>query len=246
MFQVLEHTKNTITLSYKSPNGEMGFPGNLNLFVCYKLRSNNTLDITYEALTDEETPINITNHTYWNLNGTESIDKLNSALKQKLQVNSSYILESDDTRLPTGKFINISNTENDLRKNNSNCTNLSKNIKTDFLRKTEGYDHVYKFKNNPKYAKAFLESSDNKISLTVYSDYEAMQVYTGNYIPHIPSRIDGIFLENYQGIALEPEFYPNILSGKFSKKMYQKAILKPNQKFKKHISFAIKINKKIA
>jgi aldose 1-epimerase len=95
----LDNEKNSITLNCLSPSGDEGYPGNLSVKVTYTLTPENVLKIEYSAITDKATPVNITNHTYFNLNGNGSLSD------HLLEVNAANILEADEKLRPTGEFV---------------------------------------------------------------------------------------------------------------------------------------------
>lgn len=203
-FKIEGQSENTVTLSIHSDDGDMGFPGNFDLVVDYKLTENNELLVHYNASCDKECPACITNHAYFNLNGYNS-----SILNHKLQLNSDVFMELDDLSIPTGKIVDVANTAFDFRER--------KTIGQDFLKHenmiaAKGYDHPYiiTVPEDEPFAKVW--SDDDKLSLEIYTDYPAFQFYSGNYIHagnDIIARDDKKVYENQSGLCLEPEFYPD-------------------------------------
>lgn len=159
-----------ITFILFSENGDQGFPGNLNVKVCYTLTSENELRIDYWAKSDSLCPINMCNHTYFNL-GSSSINKL------KLTVNANHYLPVDNANIPLGeiRFLppELDLTHEQLLKLKLNILDL---------------DHCYVLKKNTSFA-AKLSAEEQGISLLVKTDQEAMQVYSGNYLPKKHSAI---------------------------------------------------------
>ena len=98
-------------LSYFSKDGEENYPGNLNVNVYYSLSDENELKIEYYATTDEDTIVNLTNHSYFNLGGESSED----ILSEKLLINSDKFTVTDSESIPTGELRDVSNTPMDFR-----------------------------------------------------------------------------------------------------------------------------------
>ena len=101
---------NKIVFTYKSKDGEEFFPGNVDVKVTYEWTENNTLTIDYYATSDEDTVINLTNHTYFNLNGVGN----NDILEHTLKINSSFYLPTDETLVPTGEYASVKGTPMDF------------------------------------------------------------------------------------------------------------------------------------
>ena len=103
-------TGSGVLFTRTSPDGEQGFPGTVNLEVLYLLNDNNELTMRYRAKTDADTPINLTNHSYFNLKGAGNGD----ILDQELSINASSYLEVDNQLIPTGKLISVKGTPFDF------------------------------------------------------------------------------------------------------------------------------------
>ncbi len=104
------HKENSIALSYSSPDGEEGYPGNLKVFVQYTLTDKNEMKIKYTATTDQPTIINLTNHAYFNLNGSGSINN------HLLTINADYYTPINEVLIPTGNIETVKETPFDLEK----------------------------------------------------------------------------------------------------------------------------------
>lgn len=197
--------ENSLTLTLHSPDGDQGFPGNFDLTVVFTVTEDNMLKMEYEATCDQECPASLTNHAYFNLNGVNS-----SILGHTLQIDAQGVMELDEGSIPTGKILNLDDNEAfDFRK--------PKLIGKDFMnhgqmKLTLGYDHPYLIKGDLSQPFAKVLSDDGKVQLEVFTDYPAVQFYSGNYVhagTPIIARDDGKEYQNQSGLCLEPEYYPD-------------------------------------
>ncbi|MGN1392996.1 MAG: aldose epimerase family protein [Succinivibrionaceae bacterium] len=206
-FKIVYKDYNNITLSLLSPDGDQGFQGNLQLFVRYSLNDDNELTISYEATSDKLTPINITNHSYWNLNTPDDCGltaDTQTILNHKLRVNSSKMLAIDSEGIPTS-FVDITNTDFDF----TSYQTISNILKKSSFTNTQGIDHPFVIEKNLNTPCAELLSDDDLVKLEVYSNYPSIQVYSGNCSQNQPSRNKNKKYQNHAGFAIEPEYYPN-------------------------------------
>lgn len=167
----VEEIENGISLSLLSPDGEEGYPGNLSVRVCYTLEEK-TLKIAYEAVSDKDTAVNLTNHSYFNLDGIGG-----TVLDHKLYIPSYFISECDANHIPTGKHLPCWGTALDF--------NLAKPIGQDIdkphpqLTPWGGYDNNYILrKGDGLQMVAFIEGK--KLQMEVLSDAPCLQLYTAN------------------------------------------------------------------
>ncbi len=194
---------NVLLLTRLSPDGEEGYPGNLQVTVAYNLSDSNALHIRYEATSDKDTIINLTNHTYFNLNGHNS----GSVLGHSLKINSDEITENDSQCLPNGKFLSVEGTPFDFRKPKT----LGEEIEKDHpqIVNGHGYDHnfVLGSENTLKYV-ATLAGELSGMKMEVYTDQPGIQLYSGNFISEQRGK-SGAFYNARQAICLETQGYPN-------------------------------------
>lgn len=209
----------SVTLLLVSPNNDQGFPGTLNISVTYQLSADNKLSIQYSADTDLATPINMTNHAYFNL-GEQNCEALT------LQMHSATYLESDSANIPTGNIIPVDDTDYNFmlpviighRQNNT--------IDKSLIEK-KGYDHCFVLDNTPfEQPKAILTSAKNQVSLSIYTDQPTIQLYTGFYL--------GSKFRSYQGLCLEAQNYPNAINVKH----FPNCALRPREQYLREIIFA--------
>jgi aldose 1-epimerase len=215
-------TNNSVTLLLLSVDGDQGFPGTLNISVTYQLSADNKLSIKYLGNTDLATPINLTNHTYFNL-GEKDCQSL------YLQMRSSAFLETDAANIPTGNIVSAARSDYDFREPAS-IGKRQRNSQDESLKTKNGYDHCFVLDNSPfEQAKATLTSMENQISLSVYTDQPAIQLYTGFYL-------SGKF-SAYQGLCLEAQNYTDADNNKH----FPTNVLKENQQYQRTIVFEFSV-----
>lgn len=182
-----------LKLSYSSPDGEENFPGNLLTEVIYKLTDENELQIHYKAVTDKITPINLTQHSYFNLS-----NKFENVLDHQLQVDTQYILETDDLLIPSGKLYDIRNTLFDFR--------TKKTLEMD-IEDIENYDDCFAFGDSTEMPRKVAELTDknDEVTMEIATTFPGLQVYTGKYITAGKNNQFGPF----SGVALEAQGYPD-------------------------------------
>ena len=186
-FENYNEETNTLTFSYVSKANEF-YPGDVTIEVGYTLTNENELNIKYKATTTEDTLLNLTNHAYFNLDGISG-----NTLDQKLQINAEKFLELDDENIPTGNFIPMENHAFDFRN--------SKNV-------VAGIDHCFVLKNNTEPA-AILESVKNGITMKVYTDQPAVQIYVGGKTSDELQNKESVEYHTESGICFETQVFPD-------------------------------------
>lgn len=228
----------TLQLTILSKDGDNNFPGNVKASVTYTLKSNNSLDIAYRATTDKETVINMTNHSYFNLNGDPSKDVENCIL----YINADKYTPSDSTFMTTGEIAKVDNTPMDFRK----PTEIGKNVNNfsfDQIKNAMGIDHnwclnTYKNgKGDDTKVAASLYSPKTGIMLEVYTNEPGIQVYTGNFLNGKVKGKKGIAYNKHASCCLETQKYPDTPN----KKDWPTANLKPGEEYYSHCVFKFNI-----
>ncbi|ADH61401.1 Aldose 1-epimerase [Thermoanaerobacter mathranii subsp. mathranii str. A3] len=192
-----------IQFSYLSVNGEEGYPGNVEIKVTYSLNNDNEFSISYEAISDQDTIFNITNHTYFNLSGNLKRDILNHVLKIK----SDQFLELDEELIPTGVILDVTNTPFDLREGKRIKEGIkSSHPQTKVAR--GGYDHPF-ILNTHHDEEIMLWDLESGRTLTIETDEPGVVVYTGNQLKE--NDMYGISLRKYLGICLETQGFPDAI-----------------------------------
>ena len=169
----------SLTLSYTSPDGEEGYPGELKVTVTYKLSRDNGLSLNYRAVTNKKTVVNLTNHTYFNLAGYDS----GNVLGHELWLDADSFLPTDSTLIPTGEIRSVKGTPFDFT--------VAKELGRDFYADYEplgiagGYDHCLNFtggRSDVPIKRAELYDSKSGRVMEVYTDMPSVQLYTGNFL----------------------------------------------------------------
>lgn len=181
-----------------SPAGEQGFPGNLDLRVSYSLTAKNDIILRYSVKTDEPTPVNLTNHTYFNLAGHDA----GSVLDHKVQLFADRYVPVDADAIPISDAIDVAGTPFDFRS--------PKAIGKDIASVPGGFDHNWEINRagdalNPV---AGVYEPISGRTLTVYSTQPGVQFYTGNYLSNLIGK-DGAIYEKHGGLCLETQHFPD-------------------------------------
>ncbi|GAA4089728.1 aldose epimerase family protein [Mucilaginibacter panaciglaebae] len=206
-----------LKLTYFSKDGEMGYPGNLNVTVIYTLTNNNELKLNYSATTDKATPIVLTNHTYFNLAGnTEKVSGW------QLSILADQYLEADKDVMPSGRLLDVKGTPYDFTE--------PKEIGKDIAVTGNGYDLSYALRNKSgklALAATAYEPTSGRV-MQVYTTEPGLVVYTGN---HFSERIvgrGGQHFTKWGALCLETQHYPDSPNHA----NFPNVILRPGQIFK--------------
>lgn len=205
IFSAKQIDPTTIEFSLFSPDGEMNFPGNVKAKVIYRLTDDNAIDIQYEATTDAETVINMTNHSYFNLNG----DPSQPITDNILYLNADKFTPVDSTFMTTGEIASVFETPMDF----TEPTAIGARIDDDNqqLKNGHGYDHNWVLNTNGDVntLAASVTSPVTGIVLEVYTDQPGIQIYTGNFLDGTVTGKKGITYPRRSAICLETQVYPD-------------------------------------
>ena len=196
-----------VTFFCKSAHLEEGYPGNLKVSVTYQLTEKNEVKITYKATTNATTPINLTNHAYFNLNGCDSV------IDHKLKLNSAQYLEVNEQLIPSGKLIDSKNTRFDFNEE-------SVIGRQDF----EGFDDSFVL--GEESLKATLTAPKTGIQMKVYSNQPASVIYTPVLLNGLPFK-NGVSYSKFSAICFETQNFPDAPNNA----NFPSSILEPNEEY---------------
>ena len=223
-----------LELTYLSKDGEEGFPGNITCKVLMTLTDDNAIDIRYEAETDQPTIVNMTNQSYFNLDGDAG-----SNSDHLLTIDADYYTPVDSTFMTTGEIAPVEGTPMDFR----TATPVGARIDDfDFvqLKNGNGYDHnwVLNTQRDITHKCVTLESPKTGIVLDVYTNEPGIQVYAGNFLDGTIMGKKGIVYNQRASVCLETQKYPDTPN----KPDWPSAVLRPGEKYNSHCVFKFSIN----
>lgn len=194
----------SVTFAYRSPAGECGFPGNVDVEVTETLTADNALIIEYAAETDAETPLNLTNHSFFNITGNPEQD----ILSLEMQLDADFITEADDGLIPTGKLLPVEGTPFDFRK--PKTIGLDIHAQDHLLKQCGGYDHNFVLTKSDGMRKAgeIYDAASGRRML-VFTDLPGIQIYTANSFGPGVKGNGGAELKPHCAVCMETQFYPD-------------------------------------
>lgn len=217
----------SLQLSYVSSDGEEGYPGNLQVTVTYRLTDDNDLRIDFEATTDQATPVNLTAHSYFNLTGDPSKD----ILDHQLLLHAGNFTPVNSQLIPTGEIASVENTPfdfTDLHTIGSRISEVEGGYDHNFVLDKEGAEETIA-------AELVDEQSGRK--LTVLTTEPGIQFYSGNFLDGSLVNENGIQLEQYSGLCLEPQHFPNSPN----EPEFPSTILQPGETFSSAIVYRFSV-----
>lgn len=200
LWQVESWEESSITFRLESPNGDQGFPGNAQICVTYTLESGGALCLTYDAVCDQDTVFNMTNHAYFNLAGH---DHPQSAMDQVLTIPARSFIVSDAYTVPTGELRSVVNTPLDFRAPKPIGSRVDEDYET--LKLQRGYDHTFEVFTEPA---AILTDPVSGRTMAVVTDCPGIHLYSGNYLNNEAGK-DGVTYSRRSGVCLETQFWPD-------------------------------------
>lgn len=193
------HSDSTLELHYLSEDGEEGYPGNLDITVTYTVTEENELKIDYQATTDKLTPVNLTNHSYFNLSG----DPATQILDHKLQIDASHYTPVNSQLIPTGKIAPVEGTPFDFTEPHEIGSRIEE--------VPGGYDHNFVIDDHTGELKniATLVDPETGRKLEVITTEPGIQFYSGNFLDGSLTGSDGTAFIKYSALCLETQHFPD-------------------------------------
>ena len=199
IWETEEVTETSVRFKLHSPDGDQGYPGTADIYVTYSLDKDDKLDIFYEALSDKDTILNMTNHSYFNLSGSSD----NTIYKDILKIDSDYLIGIDKNSIPC-ETINLDNNIFNFKE----AKKLEEFFKANDKQKTianNGIDHPYIF--NEKIGKLEIKNIKSGIKMSVETNNPAVVIYTANYLQDIG-------FKKHSAICFETQEVPNLYRDK--------------------------------
>lgn len=217
---VVQADSRSVTLAVIAGDGEDGFPGRLTTTVTYRLLEPATLQIVYSATTDKATPINLTNHAYFNLDGRGDV------LQQRLALNADFFTPTDADLIPTGEIRSVAGTPWDFR------------VERPFLFEKDGapfhYDGNVVLRASGVLAQAArATSSSGDVTMEVWTDQPGLQVFDAATLDVSAPGLDGERLSPRSGFCLEPQVFPDSVN----KSHFPNAVLRPGEVYTHHTEY---------
>ena len=227
----------TLKLTLVSPDGDNNFPGEVTAVVTYTLTADNALDIKMEATTNKPTIVNMTNHSYFNLNGTPT----EPAMDMELYINADTFTPADSTFMPTGEICEVTGTPMDFRTPHA----IQDSLRMDFeqVKFGNGFDHnwILNTKGDDTQVCASLYSPKTGILLETFTNEPGIQVYTGNFQgidgEQDKVRKGGVKYPQRPSVCLESQKYPNSPNHP----EWPSPFLNPGEKYYSHLVFKFSV-----
>lgn len=238
-----EQVKDGIKFTYLKKDMESGYPANVETSVTYKFDDDNNLHILYNAKADKDTIINLTNHTYFNLDGAENTFE-NSVLDHIVTIpNSSKFTQNSEIAVPTGEFCDVENSPFDFKSPKRIGDVI--NSEHDQIKIGSGFDQNYcidGYDGKNLIEAATVKSEKTGINLKVSTNLPGFQFYTANHLGKSaqPAGKNGSRYEKRSALCVEPQFFPNAIN---TENFKEKGILKKGEQYNREIVYSFSVDR---
>jgi aldose 1-epimerase len=204
-FSIVALKDNSVTLYYRD-DGKAGFPGNVDVWVTYTLTDDNSLVLEYRALPDEDTPVSLTNHAYFNLSGHDSPGLV---YDHDARILADFYTDVDKDGIPTGQILKVEGTPLDLTK----PANLGQGIKAlaDKGCPFGGYDYNYVLRGNGYRLVSTVVSNTTNIKMETFTDLPGAQLYSANMLKEGTGK-GGALYKVHQAFCMETQLFQNAIN----------------------------------
>lgn len=227
MWTVGKYNDESVTFALKSPHMDQGFPGEADIRITYELLEGAAFRIRYEAVSDKDTIVNMTNHSYFNLNGEGS----GNVLHHRLTLYADAFTPADAESIPTGEIVPVAGTPMDFRSGKTIGQDIGEKYQPLIFAK--GYDHNFVL-DDQKGCRPAAEvlGDETGIVMRIETDYPGMQVYTANYVKDVKGKNRHIYGPR-EGVCFEPQFFPDAVN----QDKFISPLLKAGERYKKEIIY---------
>ena len=235
MWSLKERTDSSVTLSYTVPDSQDGFPGNLSIDLTYTITGDNSLDIAYSARTDKATPVNLSNHAFYNLHGSKG----GSILDHVLTINADSITPVDKVLIPTGEHLSVTGTPFDFREPHAIGERIAENHPQ--LIVGGGYDHNWEL-NTPADGKihsvcSVYDPSTGRF-MEIFTDQPGLQFYSGNFFDgSYCGKVKGQPIGHREALALETQKWPDSINHPG----FTDTVLRPGEVYTQHTVYKFSV-----
>ena len=219
--EMVDADEPALVLTLKSPDGDEGFPGNADVKVTYTLTKENSIVLHYEATCDADTVMNMTNHTYFNLNGHDS----GTTDTHTIQMDSDFYTPNNSECMPTGEILSVDGSIFDLRQPVKFADIFSSDDEQ--VKMFGGFDHNFCLRGTGFRKVSTLNGDKTGITMDTYTDQPGVQIYCGNAINEDEVCKGGVKYNVHQAVCLETQVFPNALENSH----FPTAVLKCGEKY---------------
>ncbi len=220
-----------LVLSYVSPDGEEGYPGTLTTHITFRLTDEDAVDISYSAQSDKDTVVNLTNHSYFNLNGAK-----HTVLEHELTIKADCFTPTDDKLIPTGEIRDVTGTPMDFRTAHKIGDRIFEH-EYDAIALCHGYDNNYILNGEGMRSFATLYDEQSGRLMEAFTDQPAVQLYTAQMLEDGIQGHNGTVYGPFYGVCLETQIFPDSPN----RPEFTNAVLKPGQTYAHHTRYAFSV-----